>query len=154
MNTLKKLIDRVVFVVVSVALVILLVFWRGCDLKMGIGPGKGQPANTQQHTSTYDEDMPEQKSSFSNVQQIDEMSASSEQPNVVKLFLGRKGISEDQTNWHDMGDFANYIKQLQDKGIKEVHYTLLPDSIERYEEKWADELKKANMRSYIQTDGM
>ena len=154
MNKLKNMIDRTIFFVVSVTLVFLLVFWKGCDMKMGVGPGIGQPGNTQQHTSIQDGDALVQKSTSSVVQQSDDLSASSEPSNVVKLFLGRKGISEDQVTWHDMGDFTGYIMQLQDKGIKEVHYTLLPDSIERYEERWADELKKANMRSYIQTDGM
>ena len=71
---------------------------------------------------------------------------------VIKLFLGRKGVTEDQQTWYDIGEFATFIKDLQEKGVEEVHYMLLPDGIERYEERWAQELKKANMRSYIGTD--
>ena len=152
MNRLKNLIDRVVFVVVSFVVLILLVFWRGCDMKIGGDPGTGQPDSTIQATDTpQDPDAVVKESNDPDEQQPSEPTEPSP---VVKLFLGRKGVSEDQATWYDMADFAGYIKQLQDKGVKEVHYTLLDDSIERYEERWAEELKKANMRSYIQTDGM
>ena len=156
MNQLKKLIDRVIFLVVSVALVILFVFWKGCDMK-GPGPGGGQPIGKPGTTGmSTDMDSSEQKS---NVAELHEQKSSvsntdTEPTPIAKLFLGGKGkgISEDRVNWHDIGEFADFIKQLQDRGVKEVHYTLLPDSIERYEERWAEELKKANMRSYINTD--
>ena len=151
MNKLKNLIDRAIFFLLSVALVILLIFWKGCDMK---GPGDGQPgsqpSNSQQQGTIQGQDTPEQKSTDPDVQPQSGMSEPSSK--IVKLFLGRKGVSEDRVNWHDLADFADYIKQLQDKGIAEVNYTLLPDSIERYEERWAEELKKANMRSYINTD--
>ncbi|MCL2622618.1 MAG: hypothetical protein FWD31_03035 [Planctomycetaceae bacterium] len=152
MNKLKNLIDRAIFLVISVALVILLVFWKGCDMKMGGGvPGNGHPGNMLNHEMPPVPDASKEKPVAPDMQVPSEPSA---QANIVKLVLGRKGVSEDQATWHDIDDFSGYVKQLQDKGVKEVHYALLPDSIERYEERWAEELKKANMRSYIQTDGM
>ena len=146
MNKLKNLIDRAIFLVISITLLILFVFWRGCDMK---GPGNGPPAKSSKQEATSDADSAKLKSAVPDIQAPTEPSAPS---NVAKLYLGRKGVSEDQVTWHDMGEFAGFIKQLQGRGIKEVQYTLLPDSIERYEEKWAEELKKANMRSYIATD--
>ena len=147
MNQLKKLIDRAIFLVLCVVMIALFVFWKGCDMK---GPGKGQPdGKTDTHQlqeGATDLGSPEQKSNISDV------TPPSESSNVVKLFLGRKGVSENQATWYDIGEFAGFIKQLQDRGVKEVHYSLLPDSIERYEERWAEELKKANLRSYINSD--
>jgi hypothetical protein len=72
----------------------------------------------------------------------------SEPPKMVKVFVGRQGVSEDQVTWFDgdqEGQFAEFLQQLKDKGIKEVHYLLLPDSIERFEEMWKEELIKAKL---------
>ena len=139
---MKKLTDRVIFLILCVVILTLFVLWKGCDLKMGT-PGLGLPGGGQGQGWAPNGTTQENKDDSSDTQLVTPS---------IKLYLGRQGISEDQVTWHDMDQFADYIKQLQEKGIKEVRYTLLPDSIERYEKKWEEELKKANLRSYTENN--
>lgn len=131
--------DKVVFVILGVALVLLFLAWKGFQLSTGTGDRQTDLPTPLQNAENakQNSDVPEQETSSLP---------------VAKLFLGRRGVSEDQITWHGEEEFVDFIRQLQEKGVKEVHYTLLPDSIERYEEKWSRELKQANMRSYIETD--
>lgn len=71
---------------------------------------------------------------------------------VVKVYLGKRGVSDDLANWHDEDKFAEFIQSCQDKGYKEIQYKLMPDSIERLEKRWSEELKKANMKNYVEAD--
>jgi len=156
-----KLIDRLIFLVICVVLLTLLVLWKGCDMKgggLGIGLPGGQPGGhlggqQESQANGQPDDQAKQHDQLASVSKPQEQKntslvAATDSVPIAKLFLGDKGITEDLITWHDMDEFADYIKQLQEKGIKEVHYTLLPDSIPRYEESWEAELKKANMRSY------
>jgi len=134
--------DKIVFVILGVTLLLLLSLWKGYQLTTDTGGGLAQNQQNKEFAEFKSKENATQKSNVS----------PNEVPNlpVAKLFLGRRGVSEDQITWHDVEQFGAFIKQLQQKGVREVHYTLLPDSIERYEEKWAEELKQANMRSYIE----
>ena len=156
---LRNLFDKAFFFLLCVVLLALFITIKSCDLKFGVGPGNGTGTENGQLSvdSTNDNqnngkqqnlDSQEQKSTATPVQ------PSPEPSKIAKLFLGRQGISEDLENWHDVDQFVDFITKLKAQGIREVQYTLLDDSIERYEEKWAEELKKANMRSYIETDGI
>ena len=151
MNQLKKLINRVIFLVVCAALVILLVFWMGKG--PGNGPGSGPGNGSGSGQVLQSQISPGQKTDTPDVLPPAEPPPL-EPIKIVKIFLGRKGVSKDRITWHDIHEFADFIRQLQKEEVKEVHFTLLPDSIERYEKKWSEELKKANMRSYISTDGI
>jgi len=157
LREIRKLSDRIFFFLLCVVLLILFLLIKGLEFKgpghgTGLGPGHGQssilqPNDSQKEAAQQNRNSPEQNPTAIPVQ------TSSEPPNVARLFLGRQGISEDQETWHVADQFADFIKQLQARGVKAVYYTLLDNSIERYEEKWAEELKKANMRSYIEADG-
>ena len=151
MSKLKNLSDRIFFILLCVVLLGLFLMYKSCDLKYGDDQGNGWPAIGNPNDNQNDEtdqntDSQEKKSPLTDLQPSSGLSK------IAKLFLGRQGISDDQVSWYDADQFADLIQQLKDRGIREVQYTLLPDSIERYEEKWAEELKKANMRSYIETD--
>lgn len=136
--------DKVVFIILGVILLLIFLGWKGFDLLNGTGDPESE---------AFRQEMVEQIESLENsAQKSSSPDAEAEKLPIVKLFLGRRGVSEDQITWHDVEEFDDYIRQLQEKGVKEVHYTLLPDSIERLEEKWDDELKQANMRSYIEAD--
>jgi hypothetical protein len=136
--------DKIVFVVLGVSLLLLLSLWNGYKLMTGTSGNSSQDQQKESVAERQNDKNTVQKSNIS----------PAKPPNfpIAKLFLGRRGVSEDQITWYDVEQFGAFIKQLQKKGVKEVHYTLLPDSIERYEEKWAEELKQANMRSYIEAD--
>jgi hypothetical protein len=134
--------DKIVFVVLGVSLLLLLSLWKGYQLKTGDGENTAQEQQDKELADFQNHENKPQKSNAS--------PANTPDLPVAKLFLGRRGVSEDQITWHDVEQFGAFIKQLQKKGVKEVHYTLLPDSIERYEEKWAEELKQANIRSYVE----
>ena len=136
--------DKIVFVVLGVTLLLLFSLWKGYQLKTGSGSKSTQEQQNNELTELQTKVNTAQRSNISPAETPDLP--------ITKLFLGRRGVSEDQITWHDVEQFGAFIKQLQKKGIKEVHYTLLPDSIERHEEKWTKELKQANMRSYIETD--
>lgn len=71
---------------------------------------------------------------------------------VLKVYLGKRGVSEDLATWYGEDQFAEFIKACQDKGFKEIQYKLIPDSIERIEKRWSDELKNAGMKSYVEAD--
>jgi len=162
MNVLRKLrnlVDKAFFILLCVVLLALLVLYKSWDFKFGAGPGNGDdPGNGQQNVDSQNQvslqtsDSQEQKSTATSLQ-------SSETSKIAKLFLGRRGVSDDRNVWHDADQFTDFIHQLKEKGIKEVHYVLLPDSIERYEEKWKEELKKAKLtyaelQNDIETDGI
>jgi len=134
--------DKIVFVVLGVTLLLLLSLWKGYQLTTDTGGNSAQEQQNKELTDFLNKEKTTQKSNVSPTETPDLP--------IAKLFLGRRGISEDQITWYDVEQFGAFIKQLQQKGIKEVHYTLLPDSIERYEGKWAEELKQANMRSYVE----
>ncbi len=138
--------DKLVFVVMCAILIAAFLGWKGCDMKFG-GLGNGRP-NNNQRLEKQDKD----RETDAGEENPEEVRENRPAVSVVKLYLGRRGVSADRITWYDADRFAGYIRQLKENGIREVHYTLLPDSIERYEEKWAEELKKANMRSYIETD--
>ena len=156
MNQLKKLYDRVVFILLCVVLIVLFAFWKG-GCNMGNGPGIGLPGGQPGGHAK-----PGEPSEGGQGQPTQDPAPQAQQPgipgtgtdsaSIANLFLGRKGVSEDKTTWHDIDEFADFIKQLQEKGVKGVQYTLLDDSIERYEERWTEELKKANMQGFINTD--
>jgi hypothetical protein len=153
MDKFKRFIKKVRFTALCLALLLLFLLIKTWDFKFGDGPGIG-PINIDSQNDNQDletlqpQNLQEQKSN-ENVAQ-----SPSDPPKVAKLYLGRQGVSDNQTAWYDIDEFADFIKQLKDNGIREVQYTLLPDSIERYEKKWAEELGKANMRGYIETDGV
>jgi len=143
---LRNLFDQAFFVLLCLVLLALFIIVKSWDLKFGVGPENGagpvsgQPSVDNQHPeSQQSPDLHERNSTATSVQSLPKPS------NIVKLFLGRRGVSDDKIVWHDADQFADFIKQLKDQGIKEVHYLLLPDSIERYEEKWKEELKKAKL---------
>jgi len=150
MSKLRKLSDKAFFILLCVVLLTLFVFFKSWNFKFGGGPGigtgpgtgNGQQSDDPQKQGSYQSpDSPEQKSPRTPSQ------PSPGPSKIARLYLGRQGVSEDQVKWYDMEQFADFIRQLKDKGIKEVYYTLLEDSIERYEEKWREELKKAKMTS-------
>ena len=142
MSKKSDLKDKIVFVVLGVSLLLLLSFWKGYQLTTGTGVNSSQEQQNKELADFQSKESEVRKSNISPTKTPDLP--------IAKLFLGRLGISEDQITWHDVEQFGAFIKQLQQNGVKEVHYTLLPDSIERYEEKWAEELKQANMRSYVE----
>ena len=151
MSKLRNLSDKAFFVFICVVLLVLFSFFKGWNIKFGGGSGDGSFGVHGQNGNQYPHqeqspDSQEQNSATTVTQ------SSPEPPKIAKLFLGRRGVSDDQVTWHDAAQFADFIKQLKSQGIREVQYTLLPDSIERYEEKWVEELKKANIRGYIEAD--
>jgi hypothetical protein len=145
---MKKLSDRVkdkvVFVAMCIVLIALFLGWKSCGLPSGNGGGgmsqQGMPL------------LPDSAKSLPKSPEAEQENTGETKETVVKLYLGRRGVSADQITWYDADQFASYIKQLKEKHVREVHYTLLPDSIERLEKRWDAELKKANMKNYIEAD--
>jgi len=145
MNKLKNLIDKGVFVVLCVVLLAIFMIWKGIGLKQG-GPGDGTGQTTSEVSQPDTQQDPDSEDQNSMAAQV---TPSTELLKVAKLFLDKQGVSEDQVKWYDGDHFADFIQKLKDNGIKEVHCTLLPESIERYENKWKEELKKAKM-TYVE----
>ena len=150
LRELRKLFDKIFFILLCVVLLALFIMLKCWDFKFGLGPGNGtgtgngqqsfdNRVNNQNGDMQQNPDSPEQKPTATPTQ------PSPKPSNIVKLFLGRQGVSEDKTNWRDADQFSGFLQQLKGKGVKEVYYVLLPDSIERYEEKWKEELKKAKL---------
>ena len=144
MNNLRKLIDKIIFALLCMILLVIFIFWKGLGLKQG-GPGDHTGQTIRDVSESDTKNTQSDPNSVGQKSSIDQVLPLAEPPKVAKLFLGRRGVSEDQEVWRDIEYFADFIQQLKDRGIKEVHYTLLSDSIERYEEKWKEELKKAKM---------
>ena len=156
---LRNLFDKAFFVLLCVVLLALFIMIKSCDLKFGVGPGNGDGTDNGQSkidSSNDNQNEVTQQSSDSQkqVSTVTPTQSPSEPSKIAKLFLGKRGISEDQDTWYDADQFADFISRLKAHGIREVQYTELGDSIPSLEKRWAEELKKANMRSYIETDGV
>ena len=132
--------DKAVFIVMCVLLAALFLGLKTCSMST-----PGQPG------------VQEAEQFFQEIEQENTKSGSKDtkddtQSKVAKLYLGRQGVSADRVTWHEADQFADYVRQLQESGVKEVQYSLMPDSIERIEKQWETALKNANMKNYVEAD--
>ena len=144
--------DKAVFVILCVVLIAVFLGWKSC----GTHPGRPGLQQGALHWSEDNKSQSPPKMDGNDVggtgTEKTGAGETKENKTEIKLYLGDRGVTEDQATWYDADQFADYIRQLQEKGVKEVKYSLLPDSIERLEKQWDAALKNANMKNYIEPD--